>query len=594
MLAGRMADALAHRGPDGRGVACFRHAALAHNRLAIIDLETGQQPVHGASGATCLVFNGEIYNHRELRESLVGYPFRTRSDSEVIVALYETEGASAWQRLRGMYAFALWDERTQQGFLVRDPVGIKPLFYAHHEDKLLFASEAKGILAHGLRAKLDTDALHQLLNFRYITGDASLFQGVRQLPPGTMFTWRQGVARQFPCLPDTGYGEGMGESLDSLLEQSVQSHLLSDVPVGCFLSGGVDSALIARIAAKHTPLTSYTLEVGDDPGEADNARQTARWLDIPNLRQPFRMENTLALHQQMLWHLETPKTNALQGMVLAKCAASHVKVALSGLGGDELFYGYNAHRIMLLGQQLSSMLPAPVARGVSRLLAPLTGGQPWNERQRAVEMLGRLPDMDAVYGILRNVWDCAGHRVMLYGPRMLDAAPPDSFVWLHGQFPQGGDAARGAALFELSNKLVNDLLWNEDRTSMHAGLESRVPLLDWRLISYFQHHARHELMPWGRKKHALKHSARHLLPTQLLRRRKSGFQMDIVHLAQNELKPIFDEYLAPERVRHHQLFNPDFVSLMRKAPTSKGLRWHYFLLYLMAQTHMLIEAFDVD
>lgn len=586
-----MADALVHRGPDGCGIAHFSQATLIHNRLAIIDLQTGQQPLYGASQASCLVFNGEIYNYRELRESLSGYPFRTRSDSEVIVALYETEGVAGWRRLRGMYAFAVWDERSQQGFLVRDPVGIKPLFLAEKDGRLVFASEAKGILAYGLGAELELDALHQLLNFRYVTGDASLFRGIRQLPPGMMLTWRHGEYRMAPCLPEDEDGDA---TLEDLLAQSVRRHLASDVPVGCFLSGGIDSALIARLASRDTALSSYTLEVGDDPMEADNAGATAAWLNIPNQRQPFRLDDPLATHQAMVRHLETPKVNALQGMILAEFTASHVKVTLSGLGGDELFYGYNAHRIMWLAQQAATFLPVPVTRNLANLLMPLAGGGVWNERQRALQMLAQLPKMSSVYGILRNVWDAPEHRSLIYGERMLDASLTDSFAWLGERFPREGDAPRSMAGFELSNKLVSDLLWNEDRMSMRVGLESRVPFLDWSLVQYFRRHSRRELMPLGSKKHALKSCARDMLPAEFLRRRKSGFQLDIVAAAQQQLRPVFDEYLSPEKTRRYRLFNQNFIDTVRMAQPSRKLRWHYFMLYLMAQTHIWMEQFDVQ
>jgi asparagine synthase (glutamine-hydrolysing) len=341
-------------------------------------------------------------------------------------------------------------------------------------------------------------------------------------------------------------------------------------------------------------LSSYTLEVGDDPMEADNAGATAAWLGIHNLRQPFRLDDPIGTHQSMLRHLETPKVNALQGMLLAEFTASHVKVALSGLGGDELFYGYNAHRIMWLAQQASTFLPAPVTRGLASLLMPLSGAGVWDERQRALQMLAQLPRMSSAYGILRNVWDAPQHRNLIYGERMLDATLSDSFAWLGEQFPQGEDAPRAMAEFELSNKLVNDLLWNEDRMSMRVGLESRVPLLDWSLVQFFRKHSRRELMPWGRKKLALKSCARQMLPAEFLRRRKSGFQLDIVAAAQQQLRPVFDEYLSPEKTRRYRLFNQNFIDSVKKAEPAGKLRWHYFMLYLMAQTHLWMEQFNVQ
>lgn len=591
MLA-RMQTALAHRGPDGSGSALFGHAALVHTRLAIIDLEGGHQPLYSPSGKTCIVFNGEIYNYSELRARLPDYPFRTRSDTEVIVALYETEGVEGWRRLRGMFAFALWDKPAGTGFLARDPLGIKPLFYREESGILSFASEAKGILASRGETTLDLSALHRLLNFRYVSGEDSLFSGIRQLAPGNVLSWGSGNSSLRLLEP---LAEGGPASLADAMGTAVQRHLVADVPIGCFLSGGIDSALVARLATPHTSLTSYTLAVGDDPLEADNAAATAAWLGIPNHCRAFALDDPLSAHRAMVYHLETPKVNALQGMMLAEFTAGYVKVALSGLGSDELFYGYNAHRIMWLMQQATRLLPARANRlAASALNGILAKKIAWSEPERALAMLAAAPGWARVYGILRNVWDTPRLRRIVYGERLLDANLPDCFDWLETRFPAGTDAAQAMAEFELENKMVNDLLWQEDRMSMRVGLETRVPLLDWDLVHHARSHSRSELMPYGKKKHALKHYARSVLPASILQRRKSGFQIDIVSAAQTLLKPVFDEYLSEQKITRHRLFNSAFVRTVRAQPPRKGLRWHYFLLYLMAQTHIFLETFHAD
>ncbi len=588
----RMRIALAHRGPDGHGVEVFHRAALIHNRLSIIDLDTGHQPLFGAAG-TCIVFNGEIYNYRELRARLQDYPFRTRSDTEVIVALYETEGLAGFRHLRGMYAFALWD--GQSGILVRDPMGIKPLFYAVQGDRLVFGSEAKAILAYdnNTRPRLDLATLHLLLNFRYVVGDRCLFSGIVQVPPATVLVWTPERLEHLPLAPSDS-GAAVPDNVASALQGAVQSHLVADVPLGCYLSGGIDSALVACHASRYTAVEGFTLEVGDDPREADYAAETARWLNIPDHRQAFHIADPVALHRSLVWHLETPKVNALQGAMLAEFTARRVKVALSGLGGDELFYGYNAHRILWLAQQARRWLPGASNRWLAAGLRPLTGGEAWSEPRRALEMLAALPDWGRVYGILRNVWDSPALRRLIYGERLLDAALPEAFAWLAGHFPDVPDAAAAMARFEFRHKLVNDLLWQEDRVSMRVGLEVRVPFLDGELTRCVQRLPRSVLMPGGRKKYLLKQQAREELPEFILRRPKSGFQLNIAAAATGVLKPVFDEYLSEERLHHHRLFNPDFVRSVRAQPVRNGLRWHYFLLYLMAQCHLLQEVFHVD
>jgi asparagine synthase (glutamine-hydrolysing) len=582
----QMRAALTHRGPDGSGIELFDQAALVHNRLAIIDLEGGRQPFFGHAG-TCISFNGEIYNYRELRTRMGTYPFQTQSDTEVIVALYETEGISGFNRLRGMFAFALWDGR--RGFLVRDPMGIKPLFYSENENKLLFASEAKGILAYTKRAGIDEQALHLLLNFRYVTGESSLFKGIHQVSPGSMLIWDQGNITRSRL---TSADEAPPAPIHEAIPNAVASHLVADVPLGCYLSGGIDSALVAKLASRHIPLTSFTLEVGDDPCEADHAEETAAWLGIPNYRYPFHLDDPVGFHRRLAYHLETPKVNALQGALLAEFTAQRVKVALSGLGGDEIFYGYNAHHILWMMQRFHQGFFAGTSnRLLISTLQPFIRNKGWSEPQRLLEMLKALPNWSRVYGILRNVWDAPELRQKIYGERMHDCHLPNAFDWLQQRFPKDQDAVAAASTFELENKLVNDLLWQEDRVSMRVGLEVRVPFLDQNLVRSVRSKPRSELMPWGKKKYLLKRYAEKQLPQKLLRRPKSGFQLDIVTAAQGILKPVFDEYLSDERINHHRFFNPLFIRTIRTNAPHKGLRWHYFLLYLMAQTHILVEEY---
>lgn len=599
----QMREALAHRGPDGHGVTVFGHAALVHNRLAIIDLATGQQPLASASGQAHVVFNGEIYNFRELRAELADYPFSTRSDTEVILALYEKEGPAGWRRLRGMYAFALWDEARQVGYLARDPQGIKPLFVAERDGCMVFGSEAKALFAYGLRPTLDPAALHQLMNFRYVAGDGSLFSGIRQVPAGAVLAWSsQGSELHAGFLASTEMADAPHrqaaildiDELGGIVERSVARHLVSDVPIGCYLSGGIDSAVIATLASARTALSSYTLEAGDDPAEADNAADTAAWLGIENHRQGLAVPDVVAAHRALVRHLEVPKVNAVQGMMLAEFAARHVKVALSGLGGDELFYGYNAHRIMWLASSVGRLLPGSSNRWLAGLFPHPASLHDWSERARGVAMLAAMPDWARVYGLLRNVWDAPQARREIYGERLLDAGLPDSFAWLAERFPAGSDPVAAMAAFERENKLVNDLLWNEDRVAMRVGLECRVPFLDGELVNFVRGCPRGGLMPFGRKKYALKRYARRILPARILRRPKSGFQLDIASAAQTFLKPLFDTYLSEERIRVHRLFNHAFVAGVRKGPPHRGRRWHWFLLYLMAQTHLLLEEFHVS
>jgi len=335
----RMSSSIKHRGPDQSGAGVFGAARFAHVRLSIIDVDHGEQPFVSTSGKSSLIFNGEIYNYQSLRDTLQnrGIVFKSRSDTEVIVNLYELEGTAAFSMLRGMFSIALWDNVQEQGYLVRDSNGIKPLFYHQcSSGELYFGSEAKAILAAKTElARLDESTLHQVMNFRYIPGQGSLLKNIRQLAPGTIMTWRDGksTSRNFePAIYNTY------SSLRSALEDSVSAHVIADVSVGSYLSGGVDSALISSLASKHIDhreLKTFTMNVGDDPLEADNAKASAILLDLSNICADAG-EVGIDAFRRLIWHLEVPKINAMQVQGLSNLASQHVKVVLSGLGADEL------------------------------------------------------------------------------------------------------------------------------------------------------------------------------------------------------------------------------------------------------------------
>ena len=589
-----MVRAIAHRGPDGQGVELVEHAALGHARLAVIDLQDGRQPMTDAQNLATIVFNGEIYNYRALADELAsrGICFLTQSDTEVVLQLYLTEGPEGFSRLRGMYAFAIWDRRRQTGILARDPLGIKPLFLCDREGAQLFGSEAKAILAAGAPGQLDEAALHLLLNFRYLPGTRSLFRGIRQLAPGEILQWRpeRPVTTGF-CAPSA---KAPRLSVLKALADTVQAHLTADVQVGAYLSGGIDSATVVALAQGGSTgvLPTFTLDVGDDPQEASNAAETARLFGVSNSQAKVGQPPAEAL-PTLVRHLEVPKVNAWQVGEIARHAVQHVKVVLSGLGGDELFYGYNMHRIMELARVVEKRSPRFARRLAGRTLARLARltNVPWPEVERAGLMANELGNWPRVYGLLRNVWDRPDLRRLLYGPRMLDAALPDAFSELEHRWPQSVDPVDAAAQFEWREKMVNDLLWQEDRCSMAVGLEVRVPFVDALLAQNIQRFSRPDLMPRNNLKGLLRESLREVLPAQIMNRPKSGFQVNAPRFWQS-LEPLAGYWLDEPRIRSYGLFNPEFVRRLRRMPPEKGLRWHFFVLYLMLATHLWLDTFE--
>lgn len=587
-----MVAAIAHRGPDGQGQRLYARGALGHARLSIIDLATGQQPME-AQGAT-ISFNGEIYNYRALRKELIarGIRFRTESDTEVILALYRLDGMQGWARLRGMYAFALWDQTRGLGYLVRDPLGIKPLFFAESKTALLFASEAKGILAHGaLAPQLDEGALHLVMNFRYLPGSGSLFRGIRQLPPGQVLEWSAAGWRVFSLAARPP--EMTVEPLAALRE-SVAAHLTADVEVGAYLSGGLDSAAVVALARTGGLRRTFTLAVGDDPAEAENALASARLLGVENARGEAggALEHALPA---LIRALEVPKINALQVSQLVELAAGQVKVVLSGLGGDELFYGYRAYQILAQAawwqrrspRWLNQVLGETAANVLRRATA-----LPWTEAERALRMLAALGAWPRVYGLLRNLWDTPQLRRLIYGPRLLEADLPDPWQTLAAAWPNEPDPVTAAARFEWREKMVNDLLWQEDRVSMARGLEVRVPFVDQPLAGAVGQLSRAALMPGGRPKGLMRNLLQPVLPALIMQRPKSGFQVNAPAFFHQQLMPLASEWLSDARLRDTGLFNPVFVRRVLACRANKAARWHYFMLYLMLMSQLWLEEFE--
>lgn len=591
----QMTEALRHRGPDGQGHVVHAQAALGHTRLAIIDLEGGYQPLTDTAEDTSIVFNGEIYNYKVLRAELegLGTRFHTHSDTEVILRLYQQHGVAGFSRLRGMYAFAIWDGRACQGILARDPQGIKPLFHTTSGGRLIFGSEAKAILAAGWQpAALNETALHLLMNYRYLPGRCTLFRNITQLAPGQVLTWRSTGSSRLENI--TPLSAPPGDTL-SVLSESVAAHLIADVEVGTYLSGGIDSAAVAALAKRHCPgLRTFTVELGDDPMEASNATETARLLGLHNER--LAVDGKVAdMLPPLIRHLEVPKVNALQVALLARATRSQVKVALSGLGGDELFLGYNLHRwlwqLARVGRHVPCLLTQAIGGAAARLLRA-SFGTIWSEPERSARTLAVIGDWPRAYGIIRNLWDSPGLRSRIYGPRLLDQSLPDAWEDLRRRWPHESEPVLAAARFEWREKMVNDLLWNEDRCSMAVGLEVRVPFVDGTVATHVSALPLTTLMPGGRPKDYLRKRLASILPPAVMNRPKSGFQIDAPSFFREHLMDLAKDLLSESVVRRLGLFNPKFVRQTLALPAVQRHRWHYFILMLMLGTHLWMMAFE--
>lgn len=598
-----MLDAIAHRGPDGRGAALFPQAGLGHVRLAIIDIAGGNQPMCSRDGRYWISYNGELYNYRELRAALQrqGMEFQSSSDTEVILAAFAHQGNACLNSFRGMFAFALWDEQCLEGYLVRDRFGIKPLFYATLGEQIVFGSEIKALLRFpGVNSSLDPDSLHLLMNYRYIPGERTLFTGIRHLPPGHLLHWQAGRTTLRKWHSDAVEPATIPslEEVRARLATAVRRQLVSDVPLGGYLSAGIDSASILALALNKPHLEpeqfpTFTIQTGDSPLEHVHAAETARYFHVPNFQNTVEadLERNLA---RLIWHLEVPKVNAYQSALVARLARKHVKVALSGLGGDEIFLGYTIHRYLdrlhLLNRKFG-----PLPRWSGKTMRPVMAalGLHFEEYARGCHALASLPDFSRVYGIIRNVWDSPDARRHMYGPRILDHNPGNAFTLLDREWNRAAvNPAEACAEFELQNKMVNDLLLQEDRLSMAFGLEVRVPFLDEDLVELISSIPSSVRMPGGRLKGLMKEAVAAWLPEPIRNRPKSGFQLPIHAVFDTHLRPLADRYLSPDRLKRDGLFNHDFVIKVLRARPDQRLRWHYFLLYLMIGTNIWLDIFE--
>jgi len=520
---------LVHRGPDASGIWHGKNAGLAHRRLSILDLsETGAQPM--SRDRVHLAFNGEIYNCRELRRDLEsdGYVFRGYGDTEVILNGYLAWGDAVVDRLSGMFAFAIWDEHEQHLLLARDRIGIKPLFYARHKDGIVFASEIKAILGHShINKRLNRSAVDSYLALGYMPAPETIYSGVRALRPGEKLVWQDGDVKSsnfadvtkldYVAMPEDE--EQLIEELDGHLNRAVKAHLLADVEVGAFLSGGMDSSLVAAIAARHSDSTLKTFTIGfsGSGDERSFARMVAGYIDSDHREALAEMGLTGRL-PQLLRNLEQPlfDNSILSTWLVSREARAEVKVVLSGDGGDEPFFGYDWTRWAL---SLPQILPSTGVYGWEWAYQSGKAG-------RAKRLLHDLSH-SAEVRYLRRITTDRAFRHWLYTADYLDEVA--------GNTPLAGIEVTLASrpspdrfvLADLKHYLPEDVLFKVDRMSMAHGLEVRVPLLDhklleWELALPVKMRFRH-----GRGKYLLRRVAERYLPDEILKPRKQGFTIPI-------------------------------------------------------------------
>lgn len=598
----RMTDVLAHRGPDDRGQFASElvhragspatpGVALGHRRLSILDLAGGRQPIANEDGSIQLVFNGEIYNYRDLRRRLEGsgHVFRTAGDTETLIHLYEDEGLDFLRHTVGMFALALWDAPRRRLLLARDRLGQKPLVYRLEKDRLLFASELKSLLAvPGVPREIDPAALDEYLTFQYVPHPNTIFRGIRKLPPAHLAVYEEGrlkITRYWS--PDPRSISTHLDSKDHIrqlqaaaddpptavrllrdtLTEAVRLRLQSDVPLGAFLSGGVDSSVIVALAQQQSDQPVETFSIGFPVPEYDESRFARRVaVHLGTRHHEFHVEpSAVDVLPKLVWHFDEPfaDSSAIPTYYLSQLTRQHVTVALSGDGGDELFAGYPRYRAVRLASRLDR-LPAPLRRLLStdawRRL-PSSGRQRSAARywKRFADALAMSPQRR--YAEWVTIFNLE-RRATLYREEFLAQLPesdPIGFLLAAYQRWSSRDIVTATSLVDLETYLPCDLMTKVDIASMAHGLECRQPLLDHRVVELAAALPLRMKMRGRRTKWILRRAFGDLLPREVFTRKKMGFGVPLDRWFRGELRPLLHDVLLDPAALRRGYFRPEAV-----------------------------------
>jgi len=564
-----------HRGPDDEGMHIDGHCGIAMRRLSIIDLSGGHQPLSNSDGSLWLVCNGEIYNYRELRDELraLGHVFKTGSDSEVLLHGYAAWGDDVVLRLNGMFDFALWDARRKRLLIGRDRLGVKPLYVLHDATRLAFATEAKALLAlPGVKPELNHDVLTGYLQLGYVAAPGCIFKGIRKLPPATLLAVEGGQVREWrywrlPQAIDAVPNEAQWvERVRAQLERSVRMQMVSDVPIGAFLSGGVDSSAVVGFMARHSDQPIRTYAIGFDGGAAEAlynelpyARQVAQRFGTQH-REIVVKPDVVGLLPRLLWHMDEPMSDSafITTYLVSEFAHQDVKVILSGVGGDELFGGYRRY----LGEHYAAQyrrLPGWVRQGAAYLARQLPADRHsalFNKLRLAKGFLASADSSaDDRYASYLQLVGRETVADLMLEPRLADDPLAQAFAG-------AGDSDELNRMFavDAETQLPDDLLMLTDKMSMAVSLECRVPLLDHELVEMAASMPAAIKVKGGRLKHLMKEALSELLPGDILDRQKRGFGTPMGAWLKSDLAPVLDRLLSPEVVRGRGLFREGVVT----------------------------------
>jgi len=604
-----MCDQIRHRGPDDHGYRIEHgpggNIGLGTRRLSIVDLATGRQPIHNEDGTVWVVFNGEIYNYRELRAALIrrGHHFRTNSDTEVLVHLYEDEGVNGIERLRGMFAYAIWDSRDRSLLLVRDRFGKKPLYYAALPEGLYFGSELKCLRDAGIPLELDRQALHLYFLLNYIPDPWTPYLAIRKLPPGGWLRYRadagtadhveEGRYWKLPAPADRAHSElsetEAHESVRKTFDQAVKMRLMSDVPLGAFLSGGIDSTSVVASMALQSPHPVKTFSIGfTEPGfsELPLAAALARKYHTEH-RELMVHPDAVELAGKLVRHFDEPfgDSSAIPTYLISEFAAQHVKVALTGDGGDELFAGYGSF-LQVQRLRRADHVPSVVRAIVSRVADVL----PYSAYgKNYLRMISRP-------SALERYFESASPHYLFERLLAPEWAPPADAAFLtrtlaHFLLPEGTDILTQAMYFESTAKLTGDMLVKVDRMSMANSLEVRCPLLDHELAELASRIPHAWKLRNNRGKDVFIRAVGHRLPPALLNQPKRGFGVPLALWFRGPMRSFLFDHLTSRSFLDRGMVSPRFVGELLEEH-DRGRRNNHDHLWKLLMLELWFREFD--
>lgn len=583
----RMCKVIEHRGPDDFGIYSSKNIMLGHRRLSIIDLKTGKQPIYNENHDKVIVFNGEIYNYKEIRKILVekGHRFSTESDTEVIIHAYEEYGRDCVNVLNGEFAFAIWDSVEKELFLARDRTGVKPLYYYFKDNIFIFSSEIKSILQYKQLKEIDKEAVHYLFNLRYIPNDKTMFKDIKKLMPGNFLVFKNRVQIKKYWAPEIRIKDKpidfFEKELQNKFENAVKRYLIADVPVGAFLSGGLDTSSIVAFASKHIDLQTYCMGFNEPTDEFKDARIVAEKFntDHKEIIVEFDLFKSLP---KTIWAIDMPKRN-MWPYFINKEASKHTKVVLGGSGGDEILGGY-IYRYNFVNEILelrNRIKKSEIEQAKLDIRKQILSDDILNDyKLKDYEKIHSINDDSRLYLLnthMNKLYSNPDFLKKIYGSSMKDMPNVQNIFKKHFN----GNFIENQFLVEFIHKMPNDLLIVDDSSSMIHSLECRAPFLDKELVEFCLTIPTKYKVHDNQGKYIFRRAMKDILPKKIINKKKWGFIPNTYSWFEQDLRGLAKNILPNSEIIKKGFFQKNYVNRILEQKTNKKLGMHYNLIWNM-------------